>query len=1567
MSELNALLPLHRLFVQLQNDRFYIGPAERLRVQQLLASSQNEWLTAEGREGLKYQIAPLICRHPVEQDRFYKIYDDFLKDLVQPLPDPPEEEMPGTGLTSGLLKWLPWILGGLLLVTGLWWWINRDTGKPKIQDHPITEINNRTEIKPGETTVFQTIDSSADIAQMHLAWKVLNVKNELEHVDSNQEFRHTISDPGKNPDNFYKTIVLESYHRDTKDTLGFSRSPVSLKIICPDGPKPKDSIRTEGTKQIGQTIRFFPPRDLQKHWMIRWDFDDGEYSSLTNPEHSFKTKRTFNVKLSVTDTTQSGYCTKDIFYPIDINEEMPQLAEERLFPDVPKPTWDYTLFAWLLAFVLLGIAAFFFWKWWNRPYIKEPVRELIVSDKLRNALKPNDHAPYAVPYRSNNSKVQFSEQVELATAFRRRQAGQVAQLNIYKSISATIEKAGFVDLRFALNTRPTQYIFLIDLQNEASHQAQLFRYLTQMLEGQEVLAEIFYYKNDFDRFWNRTHPEGLSLDLLAMYYGDRRMVVFGDGYRMLAPNNEQGDKLKTYLADNFRRWELRMLVTPTPVASWSFKEARLYRLFAVFHADLEGLQQAAEYAEKGMDEEILPPTFAEWEKQCNAKQLDVDTDRLWQTPRDHLDYLKEAGKTEIYPWLRALVVYPELNWNMTIAIGRKLGIDVQYEHLLLLARIPWMQEGMMKSALWKVWWQGQDPIPEAEEKLVREAIREELTAIEENSAPGFANQKVQTRLAVQDFGLTPGKPSTQDAIRYILDNTTPSPQFKEELDLIPIRHLGFVRKPGPPGNTITAYLEQQNDIIQTEQRYIDRTIVEYSSPKPTETRPFYTLNFWLGTCFGLASLACFWCLLLINAASLYAAFPPGRGWFVVQKMMQTDEAARLNNQAVNVWNAPDSSKDPKNKGNVPFEAVDTETRSKSAIRLLVSALEIRPDYSLAATNKARVYYNDGRQFLESNEYERAIYNFNLSLPNDSLRRLTAEALAIAYFKSNKIDSACYWIKQTISLNRASGRGYFNWLAAKGLCGPDTFKLRILVLDEATGQPIGNAALSAQQIPSIRSDRNNGQINYAFPLGKVPQNVFVRIQKTGYVEGVGTFIPNNDGQLDTLRLIGDRDGDGVPDKSDRCPDQAGQIGASGCPDRDGDGVVDNEDKCPDEPGSEKDGCGPPPDRDGDGVPDGKDNCPDKPGKIELDGCPADRDGDGVPDAEDACPDEPGSVENAGCENAAANDAIEKLRTSPPTEELIREAMQGFQYDAYPQVSEEEGRRILEWLGVSGVQRSQATAGEPYYFGQFRSGYFMTIWIGTYEKTDRYGIRYGQQYPDYHPSNETYFEIERPAARPRKSGLEMVYVQGGIFTMGSPESEEGRDKHECQHQDTVGNFSIGKYEVTVADWREVMGQNPPELFEYSKGCEDCPINQISWEDVQEFLKILNAKYPGKNYRLPTEAEWEYAARGGNVSRNYVYAGSNDLTAVAWYLQSNPRPVGTKQPNELGLFDMSGNVLEWCQDLYKSYPNCGFNEKSIETHIYRGGSYLHQKDRCRVACRVSQESSWNSDFLGFRLTLN
>ena len=220
--------------------------------------------------------------------------------------------------------------------------------------------------------------------------------------------------------------------------------------------------------------------------------------------------------------------------------------------------------------------------------------------------------------------------------------------------------------------------------------------------------------------------------------------------------------------------------------------------------------------------------------------------------------------------------------------------------------------------------------------------------------------------------------------------------------------------------------------------------------------------------------------------------------------------------------------------------------------------------------------------------------------------------------------------------------------------------------------------------------------------------------------------------------------------------------------------------------------------------------------------------------------------------------------------------------------------------------------------------------------------------------------------------MVTVAGGTFTMGATSEHEGIafSNEKPAHMVTLSSFNIGETEVTQALWQAVMGVNPSQFT----GDLNCPVEKVSWKDCQEFISKLN-QMTGKAFRLPTEAEWEFAARGGVNSKGYRCAGSDSIDNVAWYggnSDSMTHPVASKAPNELGLYDMSGNVWEWCQDWYGGYSsNAQTNPTGPATgavRVIRGGCWINGKVFCRVTSRVSDapSPSGSGNNIGLRLAI-
>ncbi|MBO4987083.1 MAG: formylglycine-generating enzyme family protein, partial [Paludibacteraceae bacterium] len=244
----------------------------------------------------------------------------------------------------------------------------------------------------------------------------------------------------------------------------------------------------------------------------------------------------------------------------------------------------------------------------------------------------------------------------------------------------------------------------------------------------------------------------------------------------------------------------------------------------------------------------------------------------------------------------------------------------------------------------------------------------------------------------------------------------------------------------------------------------------------------------------------------------------------------------------------------------------------------------------------------------------------------------------------------------------------------------------------------------------------------------------------------------------------------------------------------------------------------------------------------------------------------------------------------------------------------------------------------------------------------------------PVKEVEINMKDPTLRfeVRDVSFTMVKVPSGSFVMGAT-AEQGMETYDWEkpkHYVTVGDYYIGRTEVTQALWKAVM-DSVPSIFQNDL---TNPVENVSWEDCQLFIKRLNM-LTGATFRLPTEAEWEYAARGGASSKNTKCAGNDKPADVAWYKANSlnsTHPVGLKSPNELGLYDMNGNVWEWCQDRFGYYESAsqinptGPEEGADNQRVIRGGSWAYDIMNCRISVRHGQEATVRKMDIGFRLAL-
>lgn len=359
---------------------------------------------------------------------------------------------------------------------------------------------------------------------------------------------------------------------------------------------------------------------------------------------------------------------------------------------------------------------------------------------------------------------------------------------------------------------------------------------------------------------------------------------------------------------------------------------------------------------------------------------------------------------------------------------------------------------------------------------------------------------------------------------------------------------------------------------------------------------------------------------------------------------------------------------------------------------------------------------------------------------------------------------------------------------------------------------------------------------------------------------------------------------------------------------------------------------------------------------------DRDGDGVPDATDQCADTWGSLPNGcppttpktddGTADLAAWRSAKAANTKTAYEGYLRQYPDGEFKD--------NANAALRRIETEELARRDDTAWE----------------IATEKNTPEAYQKYLKDWPNGRHAAEA----KEKATAKDKTDDGLVFVQGGTFAMGcTKEQQDCYDDEKPAHQVTLSDFYIGKHEVTQKLWQDVMGNNPSNF----KNCDQCPVEKVSWDEVQTFLQKLNAKYPGRNYRLPTEAEWEYAAREGGKAvlfgngKNVLDPSEANFNAstsyktsysVAGTYRQKTTPVGTFAPNALGLYDMSGNVWEWCSDWKGSYSSSAQTNPtgpaSGSDRVIRGGSWNNNPQNCRVANRNNNTPGNRNNNVGFRL---
>jgi len=717
------------------------------------------------------------------------------------------------------------------------------------------------------------------------------------------------------------------------------------KVIGCDNPPAAEEIVAPTQADPGREVRFSiagtPGDSLRYRWVM------SEKDTLNGPRvvYTFPDPGTKTALLIIDRPGAAGDCRTEVSHSIQVGPQQVFLHALPLLKAPLEPHMQFAIGTWLL-FGILGLGALVFWLKWLARKPKDP-RTQQPNNLVPDRFSTIDRGPYFIPFRSRDPLIHPSrEPMRLADVLRRRQEGLRLEVDVPASVNATIRQGGFPALKERYNTQPTDYLFLVDEQSPASHQARLFHYLVEMLQERDVHLEAFFFKNDPGRVWNAGIPGGIALEQLLRIYPVHRLVVLGEGYGMLDPHSVEQHQVRTSLSAPLRAWKQRMLLTPVPPRAWGFREAALQQMFVVFPADLQGMAQAAGYLESDLDTNDLPLTFKAWKEQLEAQRTDPDPQfRRWRTAGEHREYLRE--NPELFRWLCATAVYPRPNWDLTLAVGEALSLKFTYDDLLLFSRIPWLQTGNLHPRLRE---ELLEFASDDDEMIARAAVRRELAAVAEASGRGAANLELQSHLAIQEFALEPGNTAFRDTIRQLLDQGLITRKQEAELDQV-------VRRKSAP-------IAQQSNISQAFQQQSPgiREYLQDQSPITNhQSRPLWTPAFkWALACSALWVALFFATWVMIGRNTLDKVLSPtaeGRHFFFVKEGFLVDSAVIYNNKGVDAF-YKEAVKQGRNTSKL-------NTRGRRSEMFFQKAVHYGSGLPLADTNLLRLYYNLGvENYLE---------------------------------------------------------------------------------------------------------------------------------------------------------------------------------------------------------------------------------------------------------------------------------------------------------------------------------------------------------------------------------------------------------------------------------------------------------------------------------------------------------------------------------------------------------------------------------------------------------------------------
>lgn len=939
---------------------------------------------------LKFKVAPILAKNASQQDRIHKLFEEYLAEAIAYTPPPPPARK---SWWQKLERWHWGVLAVALFVIPVI--IIEEHLRTTAVEPPVeARFNAPPSVSIG--SYLPVLNSSLHVDTLHtqFRWELFDEdrgERELDTIVNNWEWELPILSLGESPDKFLLLTATDTLKKEV------STYKKRFKVHCavlPEKPAIMAPVKAYKDSIVLFTLEPEAVPGLEYTWKIKHDEVDTVSTELT---HVFKAAGVYQVKLQIRNTQTDAYCQVDTSHTITItnkNDEKAYLAEIPLNVDEAQGTTSQLKFFWMsgvLLSLLFLYALYQFWRWLNQ---KPPaVTEAEIQEEIDERFAASDKGPYNIPFENYESSIRVEENLfRLADKLRKRQEEGRMVLDIQASVQQTVDQGGFPVLLEKRTSLPPEYLFLIDEQAERSHQAELYEYLVTFLRDKDVFINTFHYNTSFHRFWNADFPEGVSLERLRQLYPLHRLVVLGDGLDLMDQSGDQL-RLKATYEEVLEEWPSRLLLTPVPPSSWTYKEATLYQLFPIFDSDASGFSAALKFLDVLAEETDDPsprPSFTDWQaEQATPPEHPDINHRIWRKGSTYQDYFRDYP--QVYRWFCALAVYPEANWQLTLAIGKAIEAPVNFDNLLLLSRIPWLQGKSLHPKLRQQLLEEVDP---ATEEKARRAVQQALAEVAPKVAGSHVNTDLQTNLAIQSFLLNPEDVENRALIEQLQRQKMLGKRQLMDLD------GGIQRKTKGAASNLKAYMAgaDQATLYKSDVPLVFNNAFYQGSFAATIA---IILSLFMLTLNGTERLHQ-WVKGEPEGSSQFSPKTPKEyGYFLKEEITQ-DSAIIYNNWGVNSWDR-----------SLATVGDSIQMLKDSATTQLNKAVALRDNYTVALQNRAKLFYNLGveiyNDFLEKNQASdqltEAIEYFNRASRDSSIQEQSQHALGLSAYYQNDIGKA----------------------------------------------------------------------------------------------------------------------------------------------------------------------------------------------------------------------------------------------------------------------------------------------------------------------------------------------------------------------------------------------------------------------------------------------------------------------------------------------------------------------------------------------------------------------------------